>query len=147
MICVRCGHCCYSMSVVIRDDRTDTLRMKPGGILCPYLLFNGAEAYCAVHDKPWYCQTPCHFWNQPYHNPDQPCIIGRSIMEDGGFEKVIENYKTAELDNLEDIGRGEGVDPLMVKGILIDIESPLGDHDKETAEGGDGDAGVHVQVP
>lgn len=82
MECHRCGYCCIAMAVVILRDpdgpiSEENAEVHEGKGPCKYLRGNApGEFSCAVHDKPWYQQSPCYS-----HNTDVPkCMIGECIM-------------------------------------------------------------------
>lgn len=88
MICLRCGHCCFQYAVVIVDDPAkgivDTnLRTKSEpGERCPHIRGDKPGEYsCAIHDKPWYCDTPCASHGQIERSPDTPCRLGEFLLE------------------------------------------------------------------
>jgi len=87
MICLRCGYCCHNYVVVIVDDPEKGLQeanliihgmeCKP----CKHLLGNKPGEYsCAVHDKPWYPETPCFAFTQVEHGNTE-CRIGRYTLK------------------------------------------------------------------
>lgn len=114
MICQRSGRCCFSMDVVIRIG--DRAKLKPGGVLCPHLTFDGVMASCAVHQEPWFKETPCHVYGNPdidpdyYHTRNRPCRMGEAIQQNGGLFKVFPNdeHKTIKAEELEDLGPWSG---------------------------------------
>lgn len=105
MICQRCGNCCFSMFVVIREG--DRYRAKPGQILCPYLTWEGTKATCLVHEEPWYKDTPCHTYGNSKIDPDfyckagKPCRIGLSFQQQGGLVKLRGPIEKANMQDLE----------------------------------------------
>lgn len=109
MICRRCGLCCFNMWVVIRIG--DKAIAKPGDICCPHLTFDvrTKQAACAVHDKPWYKDTPCFVYGNPDLDPDyepkrgQPCRVGQMIIEHGGLSAV-RPISWAKVEDLEVLG-------------------------------------------
>lgn len=88
MICVRCGFCCTTYMVVIIDDPSlgpveNNLRGIGfnGPERCPHLVGDEPGSYsCAVHDQPWYPETPCASYGQIEHSEDKPCRIGTHIL-------------------------------------------------------------------
>jgi len=36
---------------------------------------------CAVHDRPWYGETPCAEYGQVEQSPDDPCRMGQHILQ------------------------------------------------------------------
>ena len=109
MLCQRCGLCCFNMWVVIRVG--DKAVAKPGDICCPHLkLGSDNKMTCAVHDEPWYKDTPCFVYGNSDLDPDylckrgQPCGVGLKIIEHGGLSAVrpIGWAKTEDLEVLGD---------------------------------------------
>jgi hypothetical protein len=98
MKCLKCGHCCkfYSVVIVLDPDKikgnsigeedVDNFAVHDGmGVPCPHLRGNEAGKYsCAIHDKPWYGETPCAQFGQIESSPDEDCRVGRYIMEKMG---------------------------------------------------------------
>ena len=83
MRCLRCGWCCHHLSVVIVDDPArgiceDNLEIKPGdGTRCKHLRGDKPGEYaCAIHDEPWYGETPCAEYTQIEASPDDDCRTG-----------------------------------------------------------------------
>lgn len=90
MECLRCGYCCKSLSVVIVVDqklgpvegnlKAIDLLKEP----CPHLRGDEAGKYsCAIHDEPWYEETPCFSHGQIERNENEPCRMGTYIMSRG----------------------------------------------------------------
>jgi len=49
---------------------------------CPHLIGDVPGEYsCAVHDEEWYCETPCFAHGQIERSPDEPCRLGKYIIE------------------------------------------------------------------
>ncbi len=123
MICQRSGHCCVEMFVVIRDG--GQLRLKPAGVPCPHLSFDGPTAFCAVHDEPWYKKSPCYFYGNPDIDPDhagmpkKPCMVGKYIQKQGGLVALRGLPQTVQM---EELSLPENIDPLMVGEILADMD-------------------------
>lgn len=47
------------------------------GTPCKHLRGESPGAYsCSVHDKPWYCETPCAAHTQFERRPETPCRLG-----------------------------------------------------------------------
>jgi len=92
MKCLRCGYCCISLDVVIVDDpekgpRQSNLSIKETGVPCKHLRGEKCgEISCAVHDKPWYSETPCFQHTQLPECSKAPCRMGSYIMSDKGSE-------------------------------------------------------------
>lgn len=87
MICLRCGHCCFQYAVVIVDDPkkgiVDTnfrIKSEPGE-RCPHIRGNKPGKYsCAIHNEPWYCETPCASHGQTERSPNTPCRLGKFLL-------------------------------------------------------------------
>jgi hypothetical protein len=48
---------------------------------CPHLRGDKPGEYsCAVHDRPWYPETPCFSHGQIERSPDDPCRMGDYIL-------------------------------------------------------------------
>jgi len=97
------------MHVVIRVG--DRAKMKPGGVACPHLSFDGTEASCGVHEEPWFEGTPCHTYGNSDVDPDyfskrgRPCMVGKYIQERGGLKVTNPDAsKTVTGEELEDLG-------------------------------------------
>jgi hypothetical protein len=97
MICLRCGYCCIQYDVIIVDDPDigppdDTpfvkdfsanLKHKPTGERCQHLTGEACGEYaCAIHDRPWYKETPCYQHGQIERSKDTPCRMGKHLMGD-----------------------------------------------------------------
>jgi len=79
--CKRSGYCCIMYDVIIAIEEPDCqlgLYHKPTGVRCPHLSFEPetGDAVCAVHDEPWFPQTPCYSFNNPDIDPDACCHKG-----------------------------------------------------------------------
>ena len=91
MICLRCGQCCKTYAVVIVDDpekgiEEDNLIEYMGDGRCPHLLGDEPGKHsCAVHDRPWYKETPCALHEQIGH-PDAECRVGRFLLDNPTLE-------------------------------------------------------------
>jgi len=88
MICLRCGYCCKFLSVVIVDNpekgpSEDNLIIHEGnGKPCKHLRGDKVGEYaCAIHDKPWYKQTPCFAHGQIERSSDTPCRMGVYLLK------------------------------------------------------------------
>jgi len=87
MKCLRCGYCCQNLFVVIAIDpdrglEEDNLKAigTRGSERCPHLVGDTpGEFSCAVHDRPWYPETPCASHSQIEHG-DTPCRMGEYII-------------------------------------------------------------------
>jgi len=82
MKCLRCGYCCKRLWVPIVDDPAlgpveDNIITHEGlGTPCKHLRGSTPGKYlCAVHDEPWYAETPCAAYDQ-VGRMDGPCRIG-----------------------------------------------------------------------
>jgi len=91
MKCLRCGYCCKQYTVVIiidpaRGIALNNARLLNGSIegprhACPHLIGSEAGRYaCALHDQPWYGETPCSDFGQVEENEDMPCRMGEHMM-------------------------------------------------------------------
>ena len=89
MKCLRSGYCCFNYDIVIVDNPDlgpieNNLKYKPGGVKCQHLLGNKPGKYsCAVHDMPWYSETPCGQFGQIEHNAKDLCRMGEYILNGG----------------------------------------------------------------
>jgi hypothetical protein len=92
MKCLRCGHCCKRYAVIIVDnpelgvDDIDNLVPHMGtGEPCKHLLGDKPGEYaCAVHDYPWYTETPCYRHGQIESDPETPCRMGVYVLSGEG---------------------------------------------------------------
>ena len=81
MICLRCGYCCKALTVIIVDDPEKgivegNLIEKECGTRCKHLLGEIPDQFsCAIHDYPWYDETPCNQYIQ-IERGNQPCRMG-----------------------------------------------------------------------
>jgi hypothetical protein len=86
MKCLRSGYCCVQYVVPIVIDPAlgpveGNLRVKETGERCPHL--TGSEPgqhACAVHDEPWYPESPCAAFTQ-IESGDTPCRVGTHVMK------------------------------------------------------------------
>jgi len=82
MKCLRCGYCCKNYAVVIIDDpdkgidENNLICHEGNGVACKHLVENESGCSCAIHDKPWYKETPCFRHGQIERNADSPCRMG-----------------------------------------------------------------------
>ncbi len=80
---LRCGYCCYKYAVIIVDDpkkgvNEDNLIPHLGDGPCKHLQGDGPGDYdCALHDYPWYKETPCYAHTQIGKGP---CRMGKHIL-------------------------------------------------------------------
>ena len=87
MRCLRCGYCCNSLDVVIVDDpekgiSADNLIIKKSGERCKQLRGNKPGKFsCAIHNYPWYKETPCFSHCQIERNVNDKCRIGVYILK------------------------------------------------------------------
>ena len=100
MKCLRCGKCCrdYAVVVVKNPDigiSLDNMHAVPIDGPCPHLRGDKPGNYfCAVHDRPWYPETPCAAHSQ-IGRPEAPCRVGDVIMRmeaEGGPEAAARKY-------------------------------------------------------
>lgn len=86
MICLRCGYCCVHYDVIIVVDASlgivdGNLAHKPAGERCPHLVGDTPGSYsCAIHDEPWYPETPCAAFTQ-IEAGNTPCRIGAHVLQ------------------------------------------------------------------
>jgi len=87
LICVRCGYCCKRLLVVVVDDPSkgleeDNLIVHNGqGNPCKHLEGSGPGEYsCAVHDFPWYPDTPC-FAHTQIESGNTICRMGKYVLD------------------------------------------------------------------
>ena len=88
MKCLRCGHCCTTTLVTIVVDpdigpADGNLRSISGyEERCPHLFGDEVGKYsCAVHDRPWYHETPCFSHGQVESSKDEACRMGAYQMK------------------------------------------------------------------
>ena len=88
MKCLRCGHCCkVSMVVIVVDPKLGTIQsnLKAMNLLeepCPHLRGDKIGEYsCAIHDEPWYHETPCFAHGQMEQSVDNPCRTGEWMLK------------------------------------------------------------------
>lgn len=95
MKCLRCGYCCIKYMVVIVDDPAlglaeDNLIIKNTDEWCKHLVGNKPGEYsCAIHDYPWYDQTPCWQYTQVELSLDDPCRTGEWMLEHKDYHKLL----------------------------------------------------------
>jgi len=87
LICLRCGYCCIRCFVVIVNDpdkgivEGNLIAHKGLDTKCKHLIGDTPGQYsCAIHDKPWYEDTPCFSHGQIESSPDAPCRMGVHIL-------------------------------------------------------------------
>lgn len=83
---MRCGYCCKHLWVMIVDDPSkgivedNIIEHKGQGQPCKHLCGDAPGEYsCAIHDEPWYEETPCARHEQ-VGKPDAPCRMGEFIL-------------------------------------------------------------------
>jgi len=88
MKCLRCGYCCKAYLVVTVDDpekgiSEDNLKVNSGdGTPCQHLRGDKPGEYsCAIHNYPWYHETPCFAHGQIEQNEDDECRLGRYLLD------------------------------------------------------------------
>ena len=87
MKCLHCGHCCINYDVVIVNDPKKgivegNLIHKPTGVRCKHLVGKKPGEYsCAVHNEPWYKETPCFDFTQVEKNTTDACRIGAFLLK------------------------------------------------------------------
>jgi hypothetical protein len=101
MHCLRCGYCCQGLAVIVVDDPTKGIVSgnllavgcgQDGVEVCPHLRGDEVGEYsCAVHDEPWYQETPCAQYQS--HWPERDCTMGKYMTG-----------KAASPIELEDLG-------------------------------------------
>lgn len=85
MICLRSGYCCINYDVMIVDDPVkglveNNVVHKKTGDRCKHLMGNKPGSHsCAVHDEPWYKDTPCAAFTQ-IECGNQQCRLGEHII-------------------------------------------------------------------
>ena len=127
MICQRCGNCCLTMFVVIRDR--DTLILNPADVLCPSVTWEVTKATCAVHEEPWYNKSPCYVYGNHLVDPDfackagKPCGVGAMIQRKGGLHVVKCEFPQARMEDLEVVTEA---DPDMVGEMFDDVATQSG---------------------
>ena len=80
MKCLRCGHCCTTMMIVIViDPKLGPVEGNLRGISnerCPHLIGDTPGKYsCALHDMPYYKDLPCYEFTQ-VEECDSDCRLG-----------------------------------------------------------------------
>lgn len=102
MVCLRCGYCCISLSVIIIRPESvkydlfieelafEAFMHKPSGYACPNLAWDRVDkkAICLIHDYPWYKYTPCFSHSQIERSQNNYCRIGKHIVYDSNLENV-----------------------------------------------------------
>jgi len=90
MLCLRCGYCCKHYMVVIIDDpekgivEGNFVVNEGNGVPCKHLRGDKPGEYsCAIHDYPWYEDTPCFSHGQIESSPDNECRLGAYLLKKG----------------------------------------------------------------
>jgi len=98
MICLRCGYCCLTSWVVIVDDPEkgpEEGNLKGINCLeesCPHLRGDTVGEYgCAIHNYPWYEETPCFSHGQIERSPDTPCRMGSHLLSKKSLDEEKNN--------------------------------------------------------
>lgn len=95
MRCLRCGYCCIKYMVVIVDDPDKgmvegNLIAKETDEWCKHLVGNKPGEYsCAVHNEPWYKQTPCYQYGQIELSVEDPCRTGKYMLDHPEFHNIL----------------------------------------------------------
>lgn len=86
MVCLRCGYCCKNYIVGIVDDpdkgiEEDNIIAHMGdGTPCKHLRGDKPGEYsCAIHDRPWYEETPCYSHGQ-VEKGNTNCRMGEYLL-------------------------------------------------------------------
>ncbi|VVB70618.1 Uncharacterised protein [uncultured archaeon] len=86
MRCLRCGKCCYHLSIfvinpasILLDGTVDpndggAMIFKPARKSCPHLSIESHQAICIIHHLPCYQGTPCEQMEQ-IGPKDAVCIM------------------------------------------------------------------------
>lgn len=94
MKCLRCGYCCKYFCVVIVNDpqngiRKDNLIFHDGdGTPCKHLIGDRPGNYsCAIHNYPWYKDTPCFQHGQMEVNEFDKCRMGEYVLKNSRIKR------------------------------------------------------------
>jgi Fe-S-cluster containining protein len=116
MICLRCGYCCIQYDVIIVDDpdiglvddpdiapEESNMKHKPNGVRCQHLVGEPGECSCAIHDRPWYNETPCWRFGQIESSVDTECRMGVHVLYpwrdcEGGLPTISEHPTSGEKE-------------------------------------------------
>lgn len=85
MICLRCGYCCIkSMVIIVKDPKKgikeNNLIPKKSDEICPHFVGEKCGEYsCAVHDEPWYKDSPC-FSHGQIEQGNTNCRMGEYLL-------------------------------------------------------------------
>jgi hypothetical protein len=86
MICLRSGYCCIKLEVIIVDNPElgltyENLIPKHTDEKCKHLIGDKPGFYsCAIHDYPWYKETPCYQYTQVEHK-NSNCRMGEFVLK------------------------------------------------------------------
>ena len=78
------------MVMIVKDPnkgiKEDNIICHEGkGVPCPHLKGDKPGSYkCAVHSRRWYRRTPCYDYGQIEESPDDPCRMGKFILDKAG---------------------------------------------------------------
>jgi len=86
MICLHCGYCCINYAVIIVDNpdigpEEGNLKEKLTREVCQHLTGETGEYTCAIHDRPWYKETPCWQYGQIERSVDTECRMGVYVLK------------------------------------------------------------------
>lgn len=93
MKCLRCGYCCTRLFAVVVIDpekgpvegNLQTIGLTGEPERCPHLRGDCPGEYsCAVHDRPWYPDSPCAQYQS--HWPETNCRMGEYLTKGEGRE-------------------------------------------------------------
>ncbi len=93
MVCLRCGHCCKRLMVIIVNDpekgiREDNLVCHEGYGPCKHLQGSVPGEYrCILHNRSWYKQTPCFSHTQIESSPENPCRMGVYVLAQPALDR------------------------------------------------------------
>jgi hypothetical protein len=86
MICLRCGHCCLTYSIVVVKDPEkgiieDNYVVLDGTTRCPHLEGNKKGEYsCKIHHYKWFPETPCGQHAQ-FERGNTNCRLGEHLLK------------------------------------------------------------------
>ena len=81
MKCLRCGWCCKNLCVIVVNDPNkgiqegNLITHEGNGKSCPHLKGTAGKYECAIHNEPWYEETPCAQYTQ-IGKEGEPCRMG-----------------------------------------------------------------------
>ena len=98
--------------IPVKENGEWRAKMKPDGMPCPHLSYEGTKASCAVHDEPIYEGSPCWVYGNGLIDPDyaatrgRPCRVGEMYQKDGGLKKARPDLfqLRVKAKRLEDLG-------------------------------------------